>query len=144
MILQAAELAIQPLLQAAIDDVTETEGTVPVIILDPGETKPPMPYIVVECSNAEEEITPGSGIFKVDCSICFYSHTKQTSPEERQAILDGINNFAYDQTATKLSLTPKFHCHGWRPTTAGVETDNDRKSINHILKYEVHCMQMDQ
>lgn len=46
MILRATELAIQGLLQAAIDDNTGSPGSVPVFLSDEAEQKPQMPYIV--------------------------------------------------------------------------------------------------
>jgi hypothetical protein len=143
MILQATERAIQGLLQAAVDDVTGYPGSVPVLLSDESEVKPQMPYIVIQCVSAEEEITPESGIFKVAGDLEFKSHTKETSPETREMILDAINNFAYDSTATKLSALPGYHCHGWQPTSAAVTVDHEKKSYIYSLKYWVHCMALD-
>lgn len=142
MILRATETAIQGLLQAAMDDLTGFPGAIPVLLSDEGETKPQMPYIVVKCSEAEEQISPGCGIFKVSGELLFRSHTLQTTPERRQEVLDTINNFAYDSTAAKLSEVDNFHCHGWHPTTGEVTAQNESKSFLYTMKYWVYCMAM--
>ena len=135
MILRATELAIQGLLQAAIDDNTGSPDAVPVILSDESERKVQMPYIVIQCVSEEEQITPGSGIFKVEGTLVYKSHSKSTSPEERQVILDSINNFAYDSTAAKLSDVDNFHCHGWHPTTGVLTVDDATKASIYEMKY---------
>ena len=142
MILRATENAIQGLLQAAINENTGSPGVIPVLLSDESERKPQMPYIVIQCVSSEEQITPGSGIFKVDGTLIFKSHTKEASEEKRQLVLDSINNFAYDSTAAKLSLIDNFHCHGWYPTTGVISVDNDSKSTIYEMKYWVYCMAM--
>ncbi len=142
MILRATEQAIQGLLQAAMDDLTGFPGAIPVLLSDEAENKPQMPYIVVKCADEEEQISPGCGIFKVGGELMFRSHTKETDPEERQAILDAINNFAYDSTAAKLSGVDNFHCHGWHPTSGTMTPENETKSILYSMKYWVYCMAM--
>ena len=143
MILRATELAIQGLLQAAIDAVSASPGNVPVLLSDSGEIKVPMPYVVIQCTDEEELITPGCGIFKVSGELHFRSHTKATTPEERQTILNAINNFAYDTTAAKLSLVANFHCHGWQPTSGVMTVEPETKSYLYVMKYWVYCMAMD-
>lgn len=143
MILRATEEAIKTLLQAAIDDATGYAGSVPVILSDESEIKPQMPYVIIQCTEAEEQIAPGCGIFKVSGDLEFKSHTKETSPETRQAILNSINNFAYDSTAAKLSALPGYHCHGWQPTSGIMTPDNERKAITYSMKYWVYCMARD-
>lgn len=143
MILRATENAIQGLLQEAIDENSKAEGTVQVLLSDNDENKPQMPYVVIQCVSSEEQITPGSGIFKVDGSLVYRSHTKNTTPEQRQVILDSINNFAYDSTAAKLSAIDNFHCHGWQPTTGELTMDNETKSTVYEMKYWIYCMEMD-
>ena len=142
MILRATELAIQGLLQAAIDDNTGSPDSVPVLLSDESERKNQMPYIVIQCISEEEQISPGSGIFKVEGTLVYKSHSKATSPEERQVILDSINNFAYDTTAAKLSGVDNFHCHGWHPTTGTLTTDDTTKASIYEMKYWVYCMAM--
>jgi len=102
----------------------------------------PMPYILAKCTDDEEVITPGSGIFKVTGELVFKSHTKENSPELRQVILDAINNFAYDNTAAKLSAVDNFHCHGWHPTTGRMDVDNEAKASVYTMTYWVYCMAM--
>lgn len=143
MILRATEQAIQTVLQTALDDQFRSRLTVPVLLSDSDQTKVEMPYIVLECVDAEEIITPGCGIFKVGGQLLFRSHTKATTPKDRQTVLDVINNFAYDSTAAKLSGVNNFHCHGWHPTTGNMTTDNETKSTNYLMKYWVYCMAMD-
>jgi len=142
MILRATEEAIQSLLQAAIDDNMGSPGVIPVLLSDEQERKPQMPYILIQCTSEEEQITPGCGIFKVEGALVFKSHTRETDPEQRQLILDSINNFAYDSTAAKLSGVDNFHCHGWHPTTGVMATDNDAKATVYEMKYWVYCMAM--
>ena len=143
MILRAVEEAITPLLQAAIDDNSDYPGDIPVISSDEEERKPPMPYVVLQFVKSEETITPGSGIFKVEGTIVFKSHTKETTTGQRQIVLDSINNFAYDSTAAKLSATENFHCHGWHPTTGEMTVDNESKSHVYQMTYWIYCMAMD-
>ena len=143
MILRATELAIQELLQAAIDDNTGSPGVIPVLTSDEVERKPQMPYVVIQCVASEEQITPGCGIFKVEGDLVFKSHTREMSAEDRQVILDSINNFAYDSTAAKLSETDNFHCHGWHPTTGTMSVDNESKATIYEMKYWIYCMAMD-
>ena len=143
MILRATEEAIQGLLQAKIDDATETAGIVPVLLSDEEENKPPMPYVVVHCSGAEEEITPGCGIFKVATEIRLRSHVKITDTGERQELLDAINQFAYDSPAARLSALPNFHCHGWQPLATSLVAEPETKSYLYSMKFAVHCMAAD-
>ena len=140
MILRATEKAIQEVLQLAIDDIAEG---IPILLSDEEENKPQMPYIVVQCVESEEQITPGCGIFRVNGEIRFRSHTKGMDPEDRQTVLDAINNFAYDSTAAKLSALNGFHCHGWQPTTGALTVDNDTKSQTYTLSYLIFCMATD-
>jgi hypothetical protein len=142
MILRATELAIQGLLQAAIDDNTGSPDSVPVLLSDESERKAQMPYIVIQCVSEEEQISPGSGIFKVDGALVYKSHTKETNPDVRQTVLDSINNFAYDATAAKLSDVDNFHCHGWHPTTGTMSVNNDTKATIYEMKFWVYCMAM--
>lgn len=143
MILRATEEAIEWLLQAAIDGNTDSPGLVPVLLSDEGANKPQMPYVVLQCISSEEQITPGSGIFKVGGNIVFKSHVKATDDELRQTVLDSINNFAYDSTAAKLSEVENFHCHGWHPTTGEMTVDPEQKAYVYEMKYWVYCMAMD-
>lgn len=142
MILRATEQSIQGLLQSAIDDNVGSPGTIPVIISDSSETKSQMPYVEIQCVTSEEVISPGSGIFKVAGSLVLKSHTKETNPDERQTVLDSINNFSYDSTAAKLSGVENFHCYGWHPTAGEMTTDNETKATIYTMKYWVYCMAM--
>ena len=142
MIQQATETAIRGLLQKTVNQVTRSKNTIPVLISDADEVKVEMPYIVIQCTNDEEIISPNSGIFKVDGSLVFKSHTRGITPKRRQSILDAINNFAYDSTALKLSAFDNFHCHGWHPTTGDMTTDDATKATIYTMKYWVYCMAM--
>lgn len=143
MILRATEEAIQSLLQDAIDDAVGYPGAVPVLLSDAVENKPPMPYVVIKCTDSEEQITPGSGIFKVSGDLLYRSHSRETDAEQRQTVLDAINQFAYDSTAAKLSALPDFHCHGWHPTTGQLTVENETKSYAYNMRYWVYCMARD-
>jgi len=140
---RATEQAVLPLLQAAIDDVTASAGVVPVLLSDSDEIKPQMPYIVAFCPS-NTEIAPGCGIFEVDLQIEFRSHTKETEPGQRDKVLGAINNFAYDDTAAKLSAADGYHCHGFYYTGGTQTVDTEKKAIIHIMKYRVACMAMDE
>jgi len=142
-ILRAADEAIQSVLSNHLETIEDTVGKLDVYLADSDETKRQMPYIVVQCVSSEEEISPGSGIFKVAGEILFRSHTKETTPEVRQTVLDAINNFAYDSTAAKLSGIDGFHCHGWHPTSAELTADAESKSYTYDMKYWVYCMAID-
>ena len=142
MILRATEKAIREVLQLAIDDAIG-EGFLPILLSDEEENKPQMPYVVVQCVEAEEQITPGCGIFKVTGEIRFRSHTRASESEWRQEVLDAINNFAYDETAAKLSAIDNFHCHGWQPTTGTLAAENETKSYTYALSYSIFCMARD-
>lgn len=144
MILNATAKSIQTLLQKSVNAAVGRKNVVPVLVSDTGADRPPMPYIIIECSSSEEVITPGCGIFKVEGNLEFSSHTKETTPAIREKILKAINNFAYDDTATKLSTVKKFHCHGWQPTTGKMEPDNDRKAMVYTMSYWVYCMELDE
>ena len=141
MILQAAEIVIKQRLQEALNDLLG-EGLMSVYISDEQENKEPMPYVLVKCESADEQITPGSGIFRVYGEIRFRSHTKETSPEDRQITLDAINNFAYDDTAIKLSEADNFHCHGWHPISGEMIPETESKSYLYLMKYSIYCMAM--
>jgi len=142
-ILRAADEAIKAVLSDYLEEIEDSVGEIDVYLADSDETKRQMPYIIVQCVSAEEEIAPGSGVFKVAGEIIFRSHTKETTPGERQTVLDAINNFAYDATAANLSGVEGFHCHGWHPTSAELTSDAETKSYTYDMKYWVYCMAMD-
>lgn len=144
MILQATAKSIQSILQKTVNAATGRRKAVPVYLTDSDITKKPMPYIIIECESSEEQITPGSGIFKVSGNLEFRSHSKETTPAVRNKILNAINNFAYDSTAEKISTLKGFHCHGWQPTTGNMTTDNDRKAMIYKMSYWVYCMELDE
>jgi len=69
MILRSAEEAIKEVLQPALNDVTGLDAATPILFSDEDETKPQMPYIILQCVSSEEQITPGCGIFKVEGTL---------------------------------------------------------------------------
>jgi hypothetical protein len=142
IILRAADEAIKTVLEDYLSDISNGIGKIDVYLADNDENKQQMPYIVIQCVSSEEQITPGSGIFKVAGNVIFRSHTKETSPETRQAVLDAINNFAYDSTSAKLSALDGFHCHGWYPTTGDLTVESETQSYTYNMKYWVYCMAM--
>ena len=143
MILRAADESIKTVLADYLAAIADDVGEIDIYLADNDENKSQMPYIVIQCVSSEEQITPGSGIFKVSGQIIFRSHTKETSPETRQTILDAINNFAYDSTAAKLSGIEGFHCHGWYPITGDLTVDSETRSYTYDMKYWVYCMAID-
>lgn len=142
MILQVSEKVIRDNLEKYLQDALGDIGGVDIYISDLQENKNPMPYVLVKCSESEEQITPGSGIFRVYGEIAFRSHVKETSPEVRQITLDAINNFAYDDTAVKLSEADNFHCYGWHPMSGEMIPEPETKSYLYLMKYSIYCMAM--
>jgi hypothetical protein len=140
MILQASETVIRDRISEYLQDALVGLGGIDVYISDLQENKNPMPYVLVKCSESEEQITPGSGIFRVYGEIAFRSHVKETSPEFRQITLDAINNFSYDNTAIKLSEADNFHCHGWHPMSGDMIPEPETKSYLYLMKYSIYCM----
>jgi len=122
---------------------------IPILISDQADVKPPMPYILVECGEAENLITPSSGIFKTTATICFKTHAKytdgnlKTSPAYREQVIDLIDQFAYNHTASVLSTVANYHCHGWEQKELTTEVDNDQKSFTYYFNYDVTCMALD-
>jgi len=122
---------------------------IPILISDQADVKPPMPYILVECGEAENLITPSSGIFKTTATICFKTHAKytdgnlKTSPAYREQVIDLIDQFAYNNTASVLSTVANYHCHGWEQKELTTEVDNDQKSFTYYFNYDVTCMALD-
>jgi hypothetical protein len=141
MILEAAESVIKEKLQERINDLLG-KGIMEIYISDEESNKNPMPYILVKCSEHEEQIVPNSGIFRVFGEIRFRSHVKETSPEDRQKVLDAINQFSYNQTAIKLSESDNFHCHGWHPLSGEMIPENETKSYLYLMKYSIYCMEI--
>ena len=123
--------------------------TLTFLISDQGEVKPPMPYILIECGEAENLISPSSGIFKTKATICFKTHAKYTdgnfvtSPTYREQVIDLIDQFAYNDTAAVLSTVANYHCHGWEPKDKTIDVDNDQKSFIYYFNYDVTCMALD-
>ena len=122
---------------------------IPILISDQADVKPPMPYILVECGEAENLIAPSSGIFKTTATICFKTHAKytdgnlKTSPAYREQVIDLIDQFAYNNTASVLSTVANYHCHGWEQKELTTEVDNDQKSFTYYFNYDVTCMALD-
>ena len=90
-----------------------------------------------------EIIAPGCGIFKVDVSLIFRSHVKDTSSEDRETIIESLNNFAYSTPATVLSQATGFHCYGFIPTTGRMTVDGELKAYVYEMDFELHCMPRD-
>lgn len=122
---------------------------IPILISDQADVKPPMPYILVECGEAENLITPSSGIFKTTATICFKTHAKytdgnlKTSPTYREQVIDLIDQFAYNNTAAVLSTVANYNCFGWEQKELITEVDNDQKSFTYYFNYDVTCMALD-
>lgn len=134
-ILQIAEGAFL----TAIGNVVS--GTnVPVLVSDEGEVKPTMPYIVARARNYEELYGPGTGIYKVKCSAIFRSHVKETTPDQREAIVILLNNFTHQNPAATLNMTDGFHCYGFVPTTGQMNVDQETKSYSYDIDWDMFCM----
>jgi len=137
-VMERAELAMRTVL---LTSTTNTVVSGAILLSDEDETKPPMPYVVARAKSFEEEITPGSGIFKVNIGLEFKSHVKDTTEEERQAVIIALNNFAYSAPASALSSAVSgFYVHGWVPTRGEMTVDSDQKAYIYELEYDCYCM----
>jgi hypothetical protein len=100
-----------------------------------------MPYIVVHAATGEEQIAPGSGIFKLKVDLLFRSHVKTEDINLRTAVCSGINNFLYSAPAFTLSEVNGFHCYGFVPGATGEMTVNhDMKAYEYRIGMDVTCM----
>lgn len=143
MILRLTEQAIQKVLSESISDALQSPNAMDFYLSDADETKLPMPYILVQCVDSEELVTPNSGIFRVMGELIYRAHTKATSPEERNLIVDLINQFSYSNTADQISSLEGFHAYGWEPTQGVMTVDDKTKSVAYSLKFNVYCIPRD-
>ncbi len=136
VIINVAEAAIVSAIQNSI-----APYEVPVIASDENEIKPPMPYITVHVGSYQEEIGPGSGIFRLEVNIVYRSHVKPDDAELRTAICTGINDFLYGAPAVTLSLFDGLHVYGFIPVASGSMAINpELKAYEYQVRADVVCM----
>lgn len=139
-VISLAEQAISTLL------ITNLKGTVAedqVYISDNDEIKQPMPYVIVHAESAEEQVTPGCGLYLVSMSVIFRSHVKETSTDQRTDVVNSLNNMAYTSPASALSAITGFHCHGFVPASGSMAVDQESKSYVYNINYSLYCMPRD-
>lgn len=108
---------------------------------DENEVKPPMPYITVHASDYQEDIGPGTGIFKMRVTATFRSHVKPDDINFRTAVCQGINNFLYRNPAVELSNTDGFHCYGFIPgATGSMAVNPELKAYEYLVSMDLFCM----
>ncbi len=134
-VLNLCELAIK----TALAEQLINTG-VKVYVADRDEIKDVMPFCVVHGVTADEQIGPGSGIFKVTVDIEILSHVKEQSPTDRDTIYALVESFAYNNPAALLSTMPGFHCHGFIPASGAMKVDPERKAYIYTATWDVFCM----
>lgn len=134
-ILSLVELALQEKIQTAVYD-----WAIPVYLTDEDALKGPMPYIVIHADNYEEQIGPGSGIFKVRVTTKLRSHTKVDDENKRVSVIMTLNNFAYSNAAIELS-GENLHVYGFIPGASGeVQVNPDLKCYEYLTVWDLFCM----
>jgi len=139
-VISLAEQAISSLL---ITNLKSTVAKDQVYISDNDEIKQPMPYVIVHAESAEEQVTPGCGLYLVQIKVMFRSHVKETSTDERTDVVNALNNMAYTSPASALSATSGFHCHGFVPASGSMIVDGETKSYVYEINYSLYCMPRD-
>jgi len=123
-----------------------SNGAVPIYVSDVDGVKDPMPYIVIHGNSYEEQIGPGSGIFKIRMDCVFRSHVKGlgSAPDEaRDAAVTWINNFLYSDPKSALSASTGFHCYGFVPVSGEMRVQGDYKAYEYHTQFDVFCMPRD-
>jgi hypothetical protein len=139
-VISLAEQAISSLL---ITNLKSTVAKDQVYISDNDEIKQPMPYVIVHAESAEEQVTPGCGLYLVQIKAMFRSHVKETSTDQRTDVVNALNNMAYTTPASTLSAVTGFHCHGFVPASGSMTVDGETKSYVYEIKYSLYCMPRD-
>jgi len=139
-VISLAEQAISSLL---ITNLKSTVAKDQVYISDNDEIKQPMPYVIVHAESAEEQVTPGCGLYLVQIKVMFRSHVKETSTDQRTDVVNALNNMAYTSPASALSATSGFHCHGFVPASGSMIVDGETKSYVYEINYSLYCMPRD-
>ena len=139
-VISLAEQAISSLL---ITNLKSTVAKDQVYISDNDEIKQPMPYVIVHAESAEEQVTPGCGLYLVSIKVMFRSHVKETSTDQRTDVVNALNNMAYTSPASALSATSGFHCYGFVPASGSMIVDGETKSYVYEINYSLYCMPRD-
>lgn len=139
-ILNIAEQALRTALQNQIYAIVQG---IPIYRSDEDTIKAPQPYVIIHIEEATETIGPGSGIYEIPVTVTLRSHVKPTSPDERDAIIAGINNFVYSNPAQVLSQTQGFHCYGFNPVRVKMGINPELKSYEYINEFVLIAMPTD-
>lgn len=118
-----------------------------VYISDDNEPKKELPYLEIHGDEAQDMIPgeqgQGTGVFKIpNLSIVYKGHAKATDAPERQAVVDAINYFTYNNPVAILNgQTKNFFCWAFMPKGTGhMEVDRDLKAFVYTTNWEVVCM----
>lgn len=136
-ILNVAEAALQTALQ---NQIYQISPDLPIYHSDENAPKDSMPYLIIHCEDAREDIGPGSGIYRVPVVVTLRSHVKPQTEDNRDAIVTAINNFVYSNPAQVLSETDGFHCYGFMPIEVKMEVNTDLKAYEYVNRFELVCM----
>jgi len=123
--------------------VLQVDPSVPIYISDTDGIKEAMPYIIVHGNSYEEQIGPGSGIFKIRVDCVFRSHVKVITSDNRDSIIAQINNFLYSSPAAAISAETGFHCYGFVPISGDMRVQQDYKAYEYHIQFDVFCMPRD-
>jgi hypothetical protein len=140
VVVSLAEQSVISLLQPALVG-TVCEGKI--YTSDSDVQKEAGPNVVVRIKGAEEQISPGCGIYKLTIEIEFQSHVKDTTPNERDAVMTAINNFGYTSPATNMSTLDGFYCYGFIPAAGVLSIEPETKSYVYLVESTALCMARD-
>lgn len=136
-----AEFSVIWALSQTIDPALIPQSSI--LFSDESEVKPSAPYIVVHCDPAEEQISPGCGIFKVHCKISYYSHVKPDSGNTRDTVKSQIYDFLWGNPRNYLNTVfpaIPFYCHGVQPIGNNTEVDEEKKTYVELVEFDIYCM----
>lgn len=130
---------VEQAIQGKIEDALYNFG-MPVYISDGENLKAEMPYVVVHADNYEEQIGPGTGIFKVQVTLKYRCHSKEESENFNASVIIQINNFAYSNAAIELNGL-NLHVYGFIPGASGqMQANPEAKCYEYLTTWELICM----
>jgi len=115
---------------------------IPLYVSDEPENKEEVaPSSVLHVSEAVELASPGSGLFKVDCSIISKFHPREDGRDARAEVATLLERWLHSSPASDLSAIDNFHCHGVIPNTSGnLTVDPESKTIIYSTSFQLWCM----
>jgi len=111
-------------------------------VSDTATVRVPMPYILIRAEQAEEQIVPGSGIFKCPVTIQLYSHVKNDTngltQAQRDTVTQAIQGFAYTSAESKLALS-NLTVYRVIPVEEQMTADTELKAFIYSTTWEIYC-----